>query len=576
MTETSGATKTRATQKRMKGSLPIKSRSSSSLKEGASHELRFAPSAALHDDFQSHTRWQPRRELHSNTHLEREELLSIRLMPVLHRGISFAPTQSGLGLNGGVISVAPEHLLRVIRSIAAGATPTSAEIGLGTAQDVSAPHGGAPEDGSSSSTQQCNREHRVRVPFEVWLCASPWPMYTATFLLAFRFLLGIQIRAWVYDLHTIHGTNAFNGTMRLVAEVMAGANETLQDLGWTALMATMLLTIQNVATFESGLQDGFIFEGATFFLRRPARITRGFRTNTSRHRIERLQLTTREQLGHVLVGLGHSDQAALVADASAGVAYGPTLLTAGWVGCVVLIVYSNARVWPMDEYVTVCTRKLDNFGFMGLGADVCTFDRATAWAIGAGQIFARVCLYLAVRIDEVNALCNRAGAVQCLAIVEDIDESLGLHKNRGDTTATFTIREIMRLRRAFFDSKEAIEELHAATICLLVWLFVSNAWFAYCQPTSSGGIWSAAALQLVLWSLVATILAVLNEVARASSSLPDVISKEFPPSQNKEALLNYIYPNPQDWSIVANQPTLPPRKSTWLEPKPFAEAYPIG
>ena len=504
-----------------------------------------------------------RRKLRMSRQLEREEILSVRLMPVLHRSISFAPSQSGLGLNDGFISIAPKNLLGVIRSIAAGAAPMSTEMQTNFVPDSAASDAGVPygEHDPSASRHLRNPEHRARLPFEVWLPASPWPMYIATLLLVARFLLGIQLRAWARKAAGPESSHVAYGTpTRFIAEMMgAGANETLEDLGWTALATVMLLTIQELATFESGLQDGFSAEGSPFVLSRPARMTRGFRTNTSQQRIELLQLKAREQLAHALAGLGHRDQATLVEDASAGLVYGPTILTAGWVGCIVLLVCSNARLWPKDEALVECTRTLDGFGFMGFGADVCTFEVATAWAVGAGQVFARLCLFLAVRIDEVKALCNRAGAVQCLAVVEDIDENLVLQK-RGDSAATFTIREVTRLRNDAFASREAIQELHTAALCLLVWLASSTLWFLYREPISTGGMWSAAILQTVLVLLVGTILIVLQDVATSLSGLPELVVKEFPPSANKEALVAYMYPNPRDWSLVANQPTLPSRK----------------
>ena len=58
------------------------------------------------------------------------------------------------------------------------------------------------------------------------------------------------------------------------------------------------------------------------------------------------------------------------------------------------------------------------------------------------------------------------------------------------------------------------------------------------------------------------VLTVLDDVAKSLSALPELVVKEFPPSANKEALVAYMYPNPRDWSIVANQPNLPSRKST--------------
>ena len=501
-----------------------------------------------------------RRKLPMGTQLEREELLSVRLMPVLHCSVSFAPSQSGLGLNDGFISIAPKNLLGLIRSIAAGAAPMSTEMEMNFVPDIVASDTG-PEQDSSNLPHQL--QQRARVPFEVWLPASSRPMRIAMFLLAVRFLLGIQIHAWIHKAASPERSAVPEGTLaRVIAEVMGtGASETLEDLGWTALAMIMLLTIQELATFESGLQDGFSAKAGPFTLSQPVRMTRGFRTNTSQHRIERLQLKAREQLAVALAGLGHRDQAALVEDASANLVYGPTILTAGWVVCAMLLVCSTASVWPQDESLVVCAHTLDNSGFMGFGDDVCTFERATAWAASAGQILTRVCLFLAVRIDEVKALCNRAGAVQCLAIVEDIDDNLALQK-QGDPAATFTIREVMRLKNDAFASKEAIQELHTAVLCLLGWLASSTVWFVYRPATTPGGVWSAALLQIVLASLVATVLTVLDDVAKSLSALPELVVKEFPPSANKEALVAYMYPNPRDWSVVANQPNLPSRKST--------------
>ncbi len=514
-----------------------------------------------------------RRKLRMSTQLEREELLSVRLMPVLHRSISFAPSQSGLGLNDGFISIAPKNLLGVIRSIAAGAAPMSTEIQTNFVPDSAASDADVScgEYDASTFPKQRDPEHRARLPFEVWLAASPWPMYIATLLLAVRFLLGIQLRAWLHKAASSESPQVASGNLtRFVAEMMGiGAQETLEDLGWTALATIMLLTIQELATFESGLQDGFSAEGSPFVLSHPARMTRGFRRNTSQHRIELLQLKAREQLSHALAGLGHRDQATLVEDASAGLVYGPTILTAGWVGSTLLLVGTSARVWPKDEALEACSRTLDGYGFMGFGADVCTFECATAWAVGAGQIFARLCLFLAVRIDEVKALRNRAGAVQCLAIVEDIDENLVLQNPRslrqGDPAATFIIRELMRLRHDAFASREAIQELHTAAVCLLAWLASSTFWLLHRQPATTGGMCSAAILQIVLGLLVGIIWIVLQDVATSLSSLPKLVAKEFPPSANKEALVAYMYPNPRDWSLVANQPTLPSRKSSWLD-----------
>ena len=501
-----------------------------------------------------------RRRLPMGTQLEREELLSVRLMPVLHCNVSFAPSQSGLGLNDGFISIAPKNLLGLIRSIAAGAAPMSTEMEVNFVPDIVASNAGSPEQDSSNLPQQ---PQRGRVPFEVWLPASARPMNIAMFLLAVRFLLGVQIRAWIHNASSSERSRAPVSTLaRVVAEVMgAGASETLEDLGWTALAMIMLLTIQEMATFDSGLQDGFSAEGGPFTLSQPVRMTRGFRTNTSQHRIERLQLKAREQLAVALAGLGHRDQASLVEDASANLVYGPTILTAGWVVCAMLLVCSSTSLWPQDESLVVCAHTLDRSGFMGFGDDVCTFERATAWAAGAGQILTRICLFLAVRIDEVKALCNRAGAVQCLAIVEDIDDNLAVQK-QGDHASTFTIREVMRLKNDAFASKDAIQELHTAALCLLAWLASSAVWFVYRPPTTTGGVWSATLMQIVLASLVATVLTVLGDVAKSLSALPELVVKEFPPSANKEALVAYMYPNPRDWSVVANQPNLPSRKST--------------
>ena len=64
---------------------------------------------------------EPARRRPARRPLGRAELLSIRLMPVLRQQVSFAASQSGLGLNSGCISVAPKSLLSVIHAASAGA-----------------------------------------------------------------------------------------------------------------------------------------------------------------------------------------------------------------------------------------------------------------------------------------------------------------------------------------------------------------------------------------------------------------------------------------------------------------------
>lgn len=304
----------------------------------------------------------------------------------------------------------------------------------------------------------------------------------------------------------------------------------------------LLLSLQELAVYDCGLEEGWI-EGSPFVLNRPARLTREFRTNTAQHRIERLQLQAREHLGKAAEGLEHSDRAALVADASGGLVYGPTLLTVGWVGCMMMFVFSTSRMWPADEKLGQCSALLDGYGFMGFGADICTFEKATGWAIVAGQIFARVCLYLAVRVDEVKALCNRAGSLYCLAVVEDIDDTLlAAQKAEGTaagTSARFTIRELMRLKRDTHFSKEAIEELGSAAVALLVLLASSTVWFWHRAPVTTGGTCAAVALQGASGGTALLVTMALNELGSTLSSLPKLVVEDFPPSSNKDALVRF-------------------------------------
>lgn len=132
--------------------------------------------------------------------LEREELLSIRLMPVLRERVCFGPTQSGLGLNGGFISVAPKNLLGVIRSVAAGAAPLSTDVSDSHTVDHIRSDGSAEIDRSPPPTARRGATKRqLGVPFDVWLPASPWPMRLATCVLTLRFIIGIQLRSWMRD-----------------------------------------------------------------------------------------------------------------------------------------------------------------------------------------------------------------------------------------------------------------------------------------------------------------------------------------------------------------------------------------
>jgi hypothetical protein len=472
--------------------------------------------------------------------LEREELLAVRLIPVLQQRVGFGPTQSGLGLNDGFISVAPENLLGVIRSVAAGAAPPATEMRGAAFQPTAS---AAPDGELNPPPQRRESQKRLGVPFEVWLPASPWPMRLATCILTVRFLVGIQIRGWLREAQTPEPQEVqISMLARIVLEVMGeGSSETLQDLAWTAFAVIVLLTLQELATFDTGLEQGWI-EGSPFVLGRPMRLTREFRTNTSQHRIERLQLKARGQLGQAVDGLGHSERAVLVAEASAGLVYGPTLLTAGWLGCIVLLVGSSTSLFPKDESLELCAHRLNSLGFMGFGAGLCTFERAIGWAIGAGQIFARACLYLAVRLDEVKALCNRAGALQCLVVVEDIDDTLALQHDDDIPAASFTIRELMRLKKDVHDSKDAIHELSTAILVLVTALVSTTAWVSYRQPTSTSGIWCAAIAQLVFGSMAAMVLAALNEVDSALSSVPELVVKDFPPSPNKVRNTPFLAP----------------------------------
>ena len=89
-----------------------------------------------------------------------------------------------------------------------------------------------------------------------------------------------------------------------------------------------------------------------------------------------------------------------------------------------------------------------------MAAAICIFEQRTAHCIVLGQVAARACLFLAVRLDELQAIRNRAAALHCLAIVEDVDDYLDhleLPQSEGAKggggSAQNTIAEHMRLNK---------------------------------------------------------------------------------------------------------------------------------
>ena len=381
---------------------------------------------------------EPARRRPARRPLGRAELLSIRLMPVLRQQVSFAASQSGLGLNSGCICVAPKSLLSVIHAASAA----------GAAQPLPAEPAAAP----------ASDRKRRGVPFDVWLPGSPWSLWFATLVAAARFLLAMQLRGLASSEPPPEGLSPL---LRLSWHVFGDATAaTLFDLAWSAGLCVLLHTLHNLALHDSGLQQGWV-DGSPFVLDRPGRRTREFRhSNTARARIERLQSRAREHLQHAVTGLCHTDRNIVVADASAGLVYGPTLLTAGLILCAASAL--GSVLTPAGPELEACSRALSSHRLPGsVAAAICIFEQRTAHCIVLGQVAARACLFLAVRLDELQALRNRAAALHCLAIVEDVDDYLdnleppmqsegakGAGGNAQNTgSAQNTIAEHMRLNK---------------------------------------------------------------------------------------------------------------------------------
>ena len=293
------------------------------------------------------------------------------------------------------------------------------------------------------------------MPFDVWLPGSPWSLWFATLVAAVRFMLAMQLRGLASsDPPPGPAPEGVSPLLRLSWHVFGDATtSTLLDLAWSAGLCVVLHTLHNLALHDSGLQQGWV-DGSPFVLDHPGRRTREFRhSNTARARIERLQSRAREHLQHAVTGLSHADRNIVVADASAGLVYGPTLLTAGLILCVASAL--GSVLTPAGPELEACSRALGSHPLPGsVAAAICIFEQRTAHCIVLGQVAARACLFLAVRLDELQAIRNRAAALHCLAIVEDVDDYLDHLEQpqsegaKGDGgSAQNTIAEHMRLNK---------------------------------------------------------------------------------------------------------------------------------